>query len=273
MSCTAKELFEKGGLEFKVKDWDRIGSNDELGKVVVPAATLYEMVDTAQEQEFSITPPKGHGDAAGFLTILCRPPTTGDRDDLKRTQSLFRRSPRNVSKLEKEAVDVAKIIDIDDKILLIEILSCRDLLAADKTGASDPYVKIKMDNEDLHKTDIVKKTLNPTFTEEDKNAYVLDCTAMDLYTKRGLVFKIKDWDRGLGGDDDLGTVHVPAETLYNFGTEEKEFPIDPPQGKSDAAGFLKLRCTQISAAERDERKKGGFFKRLRGVGGGKCRRQ
>ena len=166
----------------------------------------------------------------------------------------------------KEAVDVSAIVDVDDKILLIEIVSCRDLLAADKTGASDPYVKIKMDGKDVHETDVIKQTVNPVFTEEDKNAYVLDCTAMDLYSKRGLVFKVKDWDRGIRGNDDLGTVQVPADTLYNFGTGEKEFPIVPPSGKLDAAGFLTLRCSRISASERDARKKGGFFKKFRGGG-------
>ena len=94
---------------------------------------------------------------------------------------------------------------------------------------------------------------------------------MDLYSKRGLVFEIKDWDRGIGRDDDLGTVLVPADTLYNFGNIPREFQIDPPSGKSDAAGFIKIFCSEISAAERDERKKGGFFKRMTGMGmGGTC---
>ena len=78
------------------------------------------------------------------------------------------------------------------------------------------------------------------------------------------MFKIKDWDRGIGGDDDLGTVQVPADTLYNFGADPKEFKIDPPSRKSDAAGFLTLLVTQITPSERDERKKGGFFRRFGG---------
>ena len=52
------------------------------------------------------------------------------------------------------------VVDIDDKILLIEIISCRSLLAGDKTGTSDPYVKIKTktDGKDLHKTNFLRKT-------------------------------------------------------------------------------------------------------------------
>ena len=188
LTCTAKELFENEGLVFKVKDWDRIGSNDDLGHVKVPAATLYAMVDEAEEKEFAISPPKGHGDAAGFLTIRCRPPTLGDREDYKAAKSRVRRSPKEAASLKAEAVDVSGIVDVDDKILLVEIVSARDLMAADKTGASDPYVKVKLGRKDVHETAVVKKTLNPVFTEDDKNSFVLDCTAMDLYTKNGLVF-------------------------------------------------------------------------------------
>lgn len=239
-----------------------------MGSATVPAATLYSMVDKSEEQEFAISPPKGHeGEAAGFLTIRCRPPTLGDTEDYKAAKWRIRKPKEEPPSSQNAPVDMSGMFDIDDKILLIEILSGRDLIVADKTGTSDPYVKIDMGKEQLHKTAVIKKTLNPVFTEEDKNSYVLDCTAMDLFSKGGLVFKIKDWDRGIGGNDEMGSVKIPAETLYNFGPEPREYPIDPPPGKSDAAGFLTLSCVQISAAQRDERKKGGFLKRLRGVPG------
>lgn len=76
------------------------------------------------------------------------------------------------------------------------------------------------------------------------------------------MLKVKDWDRGFGGDDSLGSVSIPADTLYNFGNEPKEFKLDPPSGRNEEAGFIKLSCSQISAAERDSRKK-GFFKGFR----------
>lgn len=55
-------------------------------------------------------------------------------------------------------MDALDLVNIEDKILLIEVLSCRGLLVADKTGTSDPYVKIAMGGKDLHKTKHVLKT-------------------------------------------------------------------------------------------------------------------
>lgn len=47
----------------------------------------------------------------------------------------------------------------DDSLsLYIEIVSGRDLLAADKTGKSDPYVKVIINGETIHKTWHVKQT-------------------------------------------------------------------------------------------------------------------
>lgn len=48
--------------------------------------------------------------------------------------------------------------DIEDKILQIEIVSCRDLLVADKTGVSDPYVMIILGDKVKHKTKHIRKT-------------------------------------------------------------------------------------------------------------------
>lgn len=41
---------------------------------------------------------------------------------------------------------------------VIEIVSGRDLLAADKNGVSDPYVKVLFGSKEIHKTKTIKKT-------------------------------------------------------------------------------------------------------------------
>ena len=103
--------------------------------------------------------------------------------------------------------------------------------------------------------------LNPVFSKETHNDFVLDIPKKDLYAKRGIQIKVMDWDRGLsrGGDDDLGTVYIYADALYNFGSEVKEFKLDHPSGKNKDAGYISVRCTQISPEERDSRKKSSLF--------------
>ena len=76
---TEKELNDNKGLVFKVKDWDRIGSNDELGQVTVSAETLLQAT-AGEDMELTITPPTGREtEQAGFITLRCRPATEEDR--------------------------------------------------------------------------------------------------------------------------------------------------------------------------------------------------
>lgn len=73
-----------------MKDWDRgFGGNDELGSVFVAADTLYNFGE--KPRELKLSPPKGHGEDAGFLTIRCRPPTLGDKESYKQLHSTFGR--------------------------------------------------------------------------------------------------------------------------------------------------------------------------------------
>ena len=70
------------GLVFKIKDWDRIGSNDVLGQVTVPKEKLLEA--TGEPTELEIAPPSDRKDEkAGFITLKCRLATEDDRKPKK----------------------------------------------------------------------------------------------------------------------------------------------------------------------------------------------
>jgi hypothetical protein len=129
---------------------------------------------------------------------------------------------------------------------------------ADKNGLSDPYVKVKLGGKDIHKTKPVKETLNPTFGETEDNSFVIDVSSADLFYGGGILLKVKDWDRGVSGDDDLGTVQISGEELYMC--EEKEYPIVPPKGHNEDAGYITVCSSQISEGE-DSRKR-SFLGRL-----------
>ena len=55
------------------------------------------------------------------------------------------------SSLEIEVKNSNVPLDEEQLSLLVEVVSCRDLLIGDRT-ASDPYVKIILGDKDLHKT-------------------------------------------------------------------------------------------------------------------------
>jgi len=139
--------------------------------------------------------------------------------------------------------------------LVVEIMSCRDLLIGDKNGWSDPYVKVKMGKKDLHRTDYITKTLNPVFSESTKSTFILVCTDKELLNEGGLLLKIKDWDLG-ASNDDLGTVVIPAsEFLESPSQEGKEYPIKAPSGGTKYVpgatdgGFIKIRYRPATDSE------------------------
>lgn len=228
----------QGGLLFHVKDWDRFGSNDDLGTILVPAETLWKLdaTTTPAAIEYPITAPKGVTQAVGFLTLNIRHATAADREKYhcktsaamakfwtpikavaekitphhavkpkeptapaavepakpaaqavveptvestgveKAVPSLLIEEPVIVGNPATAAApaeadapapttttatstdETTQVIPTEDKDIHIEIVSARNLLAADRNGLSDPYVKIKLGGKDLHETKVIKKT-------------------------------------------------------------------------------------------------------------------
>ena len=270
-----KELIDNGGIQFKIKDWDRFGGNDDIGQVDVPAETLLELT-TEKVMELKIAPPeKRSAEDAGYLTVLIRPATDEDCSKYGKPsrKKLFggRFSPPKVPKpsLPKISLPVGPLaskktapVEYDPadvptfhRDLFIEIQSCKDLIAADKTGFSDPYVKVKLGGKDLHETKHLVQTLNPVFDVESDSAFVLENPAKDVFEAGGLEFKIKDWDR-VGSNDDLGTVIVPAKTLYESWEGTKEMKILHPSGKEgQEAGYITLFVRDATDLDKQSLKK------------------
>lgn len=146
-----------GDLVLKVKDWDLIGKNDELGQVQVSVSQLYAEAASDNSHnnktglELAIVPPKGREkEDAGTLTIRCRPATQQDLEQQQQNKS--HRGPV----LQVPSLPIFKstppVAAKDQLSFFIEIVSCRELLVADKTGSSDPYVKVKFGKKDIHET-------------------------------------------------------------------------------------------------------------------------
>jgi hypothetical protein len=79
MSVESKALFLSEGLNFVLKDFDRVGRNETLGVVVVPPQDLY--AGTGDRMEFKIQPPPGSKEKQvnGHMAIRVRRATEHDK--------------------------------------------------------------------------------------------------------------------------------------------------------------------------------------------------
>jgi Ca2+-dependent lipid-binding protein len=143
---------------------------------------------------------------------------------------------------DEEAYDVPD----ENKELLIEILSCRDLPSGSKSNhLSDPYVEINLGNSNLHQTDVIKKTLNPIYSSEDRNSYILNTPARELWTKGGIELKVKEYIRGIGKDRVLGSAMVSANKLYNAPEGKMEIPLD-------TSGFVTIQIRKATLGDKED---------------------
>ncbi|KAF9087024.1 hypothetical protein BGX23_008408 [Mortierella sp. AD031] len=85
--------------------------------------------------------------------------------------------------------------------LTIHVIEADGLLGVDKSGMSDPYVKVRVDGENVMKTKVKKETLSPNWSES--------IVVSGLTTGRPSVvdFQVKDHNT-IGGNKDLGNCDV-----------------------------------------------------------------
>ncbi|CAG8792510.1 6307_t:CDS:2, partial [Racocetra persica] len=50
--------------------------------------------------------------------------------------------------------------------LTLHLIEAKDLIANDRGGTSDPYVRVRINKNDQHKTAVIKKTLTPRWMRE-----------------------------------------------------------------------------------------------------------
>ena len=87
-------------------------------------------------------------------------------------------------------------------------MSCWGLPVAD-AKSTDPYVKVKLGERDVHETKPVFNSLEPIYTVDTKSLFILDINQAELTKADGLLFKVKDHDTG-GKNDDvcLSLIHI-----------------------------------------------------------------
>ncbi|ORX78795.1 hypothetical protein BCR32DRAFT_246911 [Anaeromyces robustus] len=82
-----------------------------------------------------------------------------------------------------------------------------NVIPADKSGTSDPYVKVILRGEEIYKTGTIKKTLNPVWNEKFSIPI-----AERIHNK--LIFQIYDWNK-VQKHDLIGQAEVPLHEVYD----------------------------------------------------------
>ncbi|KAI8068005.1 C2 domain-containing protein [Gongronella butleri] len=90
--------------------------------------------------------------------------------------------------------------------LRMGVICGRGLAAADKTGFSDPYAVIRI-NDKKHTTKVVKQTLDPDWNYE-----------FDISIKAGnvpVLINVTVWDKDRLGRDFLGEINIPFKNVFD----------------------------------------------------------
>ncbi|KAL4245597.1 Phosphatidylserine decarboxylase proenzyme 2 [Abortiporus biennis] len=98
-------------------------------------------------------------------------------------------------------------------LLRVQILSCKDLLAKDSNGYSDPYVVVIV-LRDRKQTPAIKRTCNPVYSAKDAT---FDFPIyLSLAEKLGSL-ELVIWDKDTFKKDYLGEVSIPLEDWFRDG--------------------------------------------------------
>lgn len=250
-----------GGLTLKAKDNFRLGTKDTIGILTVDPEKLIELAASGKETEFELQkPPNRIEEDAGFMTIRVKPTKDATGKYWKPIAEMGSPSSGE-SVTSDESNDSSGEFETppNNKEILVEIKGCRNLVACDKGRKSDPYVKVFLGGRQVHKTNYIEKTLNPVFSRDEKNAYIIKCSAKYLYDKDGIELCVKDHDKGLAAlgftNDDLGSARVSAKALYKASTGkdlELRLRTSPKNKSSEFSGFINIHVREATLGDKHQ---------------------
>ncbi|TFY52202.1 hypothetical protein EVJ58_g10146, partial [Rhodofomes roseus] len=125
-------------------------------------------------------------------------------------------------------------------LLRLQVIGCRDLVAKDKSGLSDPFVAVSL-LRDRHQTGVVKKTINPVYAPADAT---FDFPIYLSLADRLGVVEFVVWDKDMLRKDYLGEANIPLEDWFRDGNA---FAFDDAENKPISAPIVSTRVS-IAAA-------------------------
>ncbi|KAG6044270.1 hypothetical protein E4U17_000623 [Claviceps sp. LM77 group G4] len=111
--------------------------------------------------------------------------------------------------------------------LRVDVLNGIELPSADRNGKSDPYCKFELNGQEVYKTKVIKKTLNPTWNEFFE---------VSVPSRTAAKFNVNVYDYDFADKPDfLGAATINLDIVEPFKASESTYMLD---GKS---GSIRLR--------------------------------
>ncbi len=160
----------------------------------------------------------------------------------------LKRIHRNVAKnaMKNSLENRSSTSTVTDIKFLIEIISATDLKAVNRRS-SDPYVVVSYGGEKVHKTDVVKKNLDPIWTIGSKSLFIFTLHPEDYYHSE-LLFEVRDFETFVPGSS-LGQALLSNRQLMAANGQRIELKLKYLQLGEDAQGYLAIRCKRATANE------------------------
>uniref|UniRef100_A0A7S3DCA9 Ras GTPase-activating protein n=1 Tax=Palpitomonas bilix TaxID=652834 RepID=A0A7S3DCA9_9EUKA len=257
-------------LQISVYDFDKIGSHDFLGEVNIPLTQLPEGRASHKITLEKRSKKDRVGGVINFTTEYYPPedaessmegdqffhsPTTTAKELLQGIKLNYNSLANRVKELEAQREELSgqirsflydeyiakSILGKGDRTLIVTVVEARGLAAADSTGFSDPYVKVKIKNGrdtiQTDKTSVQKRTLNPVWNQ----SYEFEVLSADV-----LQVHVYDHDV-VGSDDFLGSALVHLSSIPAMGSD-KWYPL-MPKTNTNARNAKQSRLTSLIKGE------------------------
>eukprot|EP01114_Cavostelium_apophysatum_P015326 TRINITY_DN4148_c0_g1_i1.p1 TRINITY_DN4148_c0_g1~~TRINITY_DN4148_c0_g1_i1.p1 ORF type:complete len:548 (+),score=139.82 TRINITY_DN4148_c0_g1_i1:161-1804(+) len=165
--------------------------------------------------------------AASLVDLAKKYPQESDKDQkLRQAQE---------SELRKSYSEFPTNLNIPKKTeLTVRVIGGRNLASKDLNGYSDPYCIVSV-KDTKFKTDIKKKTLNPTWLEE----FTFELWGTDV-SWSDFELTCMDWDR-FGGHDFMGHIIIPLSDIKQYVDQETWFALQTNENNEFVSGEIQLK--------------------------------
>jgi serine/threonine protein kinase len=133
-------------------------------------------------------------------------------------------------------------LNVDFGSLKIEVVSGKNLAPKDSNGKSDPYLRVFC-GPFKHKTKVVKKTLDPVWTDE---SFLIPATTAKV---NAVFIECWDWDV-IGTDDFMGEFSFSSDSIAPGESKTVTYTLQKPKQKSmkkagAVSGSITLNITKV----------------------------